>query len=132
PPLVAAPSRGAEWSFEPSVGLRTEYNTNVQLTPDPHPAAWGMILTPDVKFSGATEALTVTGGLKLGFTRYLHQPQFNIDSYDLTLRSSYKTERDVLNLEIEAIRDATVVSELATTGVVLAYSPRNQFTLKPS
>jgi len=130
--LVAESSRAAEWSFEPSVGLRTEYNTNVQLTPDPHPAAWGMILTPDVKFSGATEALTVTGGLNLGFTRYLHQPQFNIDSYDLSLRSSYKTERDVLNFDLDAIRDATVVSELATTGVVLAYSPRNQFTVTPS
>src|SRR5207249_1700540 len=97
--LAALPSRGAEWSFEPSVGLRTEYNTNVELTPNPHPAAWGMMLTPDVKFSGATEALTVTGGLALSFTRYLHQPQFNIDSYDLSLHSSYKAERDVLKLD---------------------------------
>ena len=131
-PLAADPSRAAEWSFEPSVGLRTEYNDNIELTPKPHPAVWGTILSSDVKFTGATETLTVTGGLNLGFTRYLHQPQFNIDNYDLSLHSSYKAERDVFGLDIDAIRDATVVSELATTGVVLAYSPRNQLTVKPS
>jgi len=132
PLLAADPSHGAEWSFEPSVGLRTEYNDNIQLTPEPHPAVWGMILSPDLKFSGATETLTVKGGLNLGFTRYLDQPQYNIDSYDLYLRSSYKLERDVLGLDIDAIRDSTMASELTTTGVVLAYSPRNQLNVKPS
>ena len=82
------PVSGAEWSFEPSVGLRTEYNDNIPLTPEPHPSVWGMILSPDVKFSGATETLTVTGGLNLSFNRYLDQPQLNIDNYDLSLRSS--------------------------------------------
>jgi hypothetical protein len=132
PPLVADPSGAAEWSFEPSIGLRTEYNDNIQLTPDPHPAVWGMILSPDAKFSGATETLKVTGGLNLSFNRYLDQPQLNIDNYDLSLRSSYKAERDVLGLDIDAIRDSTLVSELATTGVVLAYSPRNLLTVSPS
>ena len=107
PSLAADPSRGAEWSFEPSVGLRTEYNDNIQLTPDPHPTVWGMMLSPDVKFSGATETLKVTGGLNMSFNRYLDQPQYNIDNYDLSLHSSYKAERDVLGLDIDAIRDST-------------------------
>ena len=132
PLLPADPSRGAEWSFEPSVGLRTEYNDNIQLTPDPHPTVWGMMLSPDVKFSGATETLTVTGGLNLSFNRYLNQPQLNIDNYDLSLRSRYKAERDSLQLNLDAIRDSTLVSELATTGVVLAYAPRNLSTVTPS
>jgi len=132
-PLLASNlSRGAEWSFEPSVGLRTEYNDNIQLTPEPHPTVWGMMLSPDVKFSGATETLTVTGGLNLSFNRYLNQPQLNIDNYDLSLRSRYKAERDSFQLNLDAIRDSTLVSELATTGVVLAYAPRNLFTVTPS
>ncbi len=131
-PLAAGPARGAEWSFEPSVGLRAEYNDNIQLTPAPHPTVWGAILSPDVKFSGATETLTVTGGLNLSFNRYLDQPQLNIDGYDLSLRSAYRTERNVFGLDIDAIRDSTLVSELATTGVVLAYSPRNLLTVNPS
>ena len=131
-PLAADPCRGAEWSFEPSVSLRSEYNDNIQLTPDPHPTVWGMMLSPDVKFSAATETLTVTGGLNLSFNRYLNQPQLNIDNYDLSLRSSYKAERDSLQLNLDAIRDSTLVSELATTGVVLAYAPRNLSTVTPS
>jgi len=131
-PLAADPCRGAEWSFEPSVSLRSEYNDNIQLTPDPHPTVWGMMLSPDVKFSAATETLTVTGGLNLSFNRYLNQPQLNIDNYDLSLRSSYKLERDSLQLNLDAIRDSTLVSELATTGVVLAYAPRNLATVTPS
>ena len=118
-PLAADSCRGAEWSFEPSVSLRSEYNDNIQLTPDPHPTVWGMMLSPDVKFSLATETLTVTGGLNLSFNRYLNQPQLNIDNYDLSLRSRYKAERDSLQLNFDAIRDSTLVSELATTGVVL-------------
>jgi len=131
-PLAADPCRGAEWSFEPSVSLRSEYNDNIQLTPDPHPTVWGMMLSPDVKFSAATETLTVTGGLNLSFNRYLNQPQLNIDNYDLSLRSRYKAERDSLQLDFDAIRDSTLVSELATTGVVLAYAPRNLLTVTPS
>jgi len=131
-PLAADSCRGAEWSFEPSVSLRSEYNDNIQLTPDPHPTVWGMMLSPDVKFSLATETLTVTGGLNLSFNRYLNQPQLNIDNYDLSLRSRYKAERDSLQLDFDAIRDSTLVSELATTGVVLAYAPRNLLTVTPS
>jgi L-lactate dehydrogenase complex protein LldG len=91
-----------------------------------------MMLSPDVKFSGATEALTVTGGVSLSFNRYLNQPQLNIDTYDLSLRSRYKAERDSFQLNLDAIRDSTLVSELATTGVVLAYAPRNLFTVTPT
>ena len=54
-----------------------EYNTNLALTPDPHPTVWGLILSPDVKFSGATETLTVTGGLNLSFNRYFGKTQLN-------------------------------------------------------
>ncbi len=131
-PLAAGLSQGAEWSFESSVGLQTQYNDNIQLTPNPHPTVWGMMLSPDVKFSGATETLTVTGGLNLSFNRYFDRPQLNIDNYDLSLRSSYKAERDALRLDIDSIRDSTLVTELATTGVVLAYAPRNWSKVSPS
>jgi hypothetical protein len=131
-PLAADPSQAREWSLEPSISLRTEYNDNIQLTPGPHPTVWGMILSTDAKFSGATETMQATGGLNLSFNRYFDQPQLNINNYDLSLRSSYKPERDVFGLDIDAIRDSTLVSELATTGVVLAYSPRNLSTVNPS
>lgn len=132
PALAVFPTRGAEWSFEPSAGLRGIYNGNIQLTPDPHPTVWGTRLWSDVKFSGTTEALNVTGGLNVSFDRYLHQRQYNIDNLDLSLHSSYKAERDLFGLNVDAIRSSTLVNELTTTGAVLAYNPQNQLIVSPS
>ena len=129
---AVGPSLGAEWSAEPSVVVRGEYNDNLSLTPAPHPSVWGTILSPDIKFSGATETLTVTGGLNLSFDRYYGEAGLNTNNYDFSLRSSYKGERDTLGLDVDAIRDPTLVSELATTGVVLAYRQRNGVTAKSS
>src|SRR3954463_16315575 len=92
--LVVVPARAAEWSFEPTVALRTQYNTNIQLTPEPHPTVWGSTLVSNTRFNGATEALTVTGGLDLSLDRYPGHREFNIDSYDFSVHSTYKAERN--------------------------------------
>jgi hypothetical protein len=90
-----------------------------------------LVLSPDVKFSGATETLTVTGGLNLSFNRYFGEEGLNTNNYDFSLRSAYQAERDLLGLNVDARRDPTLVSELATTGVVLAYRQRNLQTASP-
>ena len=74
----------------------------------------------------------MTGGLNLSFDRYYGEAGLNTNNYDFSLRSSYKGERDTLGLDVDAIRDPTLVSELATTGVVLAYRQRNGITAKSS
>src|SRR5438105_8907936 len=120
-PLTAADlCRAAEWSMEPSVGLRAEHNDNIQFTSAPHPSVWGTILSPDVKFSGQTETLTVTGGLRLNFNRYFGEHGLDSTDHILSLRSSYKAERNILGLNIDSIRDSTLVSELNETGLVQA------------
>jgi hypothetical protein len=118
--------------MEPSVALRTEYNDNINLTTAPHPSVWGVILSPDVKFSGTTEALNVTGGLRFNFNRYFGEQGLDTNDHILTLRSTYKAERDVLGLNIDSIEDSTLISELSDTGVVLARDQRRQLAINPS
>jgi len=130
--LAANPSRAAEWSMEPSVDLRTEHNDNVHFTSAPHPSVWGIRFSPDVKFSGTTETLNVTGGLRVNFNRYFGEQGLDTTDYIFSLRSSYKTERDVLGLNVDAVRDSTLVSELLETGVVQARRQRNRLAATPS
>src|SRR5437867_2768489 len=132
--LIADPSYAAEWSMEPSVRLTANYNDNIDLSPAPHPSVWGITLSPDVKFSGETETLKVTGGLNLRFNRYFGEEGRGRDTNDhtLSLRSGYRAERDLLGLNIDSIRDSTLVSELATTGAVQARRQRDLLTANPT
>ena len=118
--------------MEPSFRVKTEYNDNILLTPAPHPAVWGITVSPDVRFTGATERLSVTGGINLSFDRYFDQPQLNANNHALILRSSYRTERDLFGLNVDSVRDPTLVSELLETGAVVAYRQRNRLSVTPS
>jgi hypothetical protein len=130
--LAANPSRAAEWSMEPSVDVRTEYNDNIQFTSAAHPSIWGIRFSPDVKFSGTTESLNVTGGLRFNLNRYFGESGLDTNDHILTLRSSYKTERDLLGLNVDSVRDSTLVSELSETGVVQARRQRSRLTANPT
>src|ERR1700704_5918444 len=89
-PLAVGSPQAAEWSVEPSVALRADYNDNILLSPMPHPSVWGIKLSPDVKFSGETETLKVTGGLNLSFNRYFGEEGLDTIDHTLSLRSRYK------------------------------------------
>jgi hypothetical protein len=130
--LPAGLSRAAEWSVEPSVGLRADYDDNIHLSPAPHPGVWGLKLSPDVKFSGETETLKVTGGLNFRINRYFGEDGLDTLDHTLSLRSDYKAERDLVGLNIDSIRDSTLVSELATTGAVQARRQRSLLTANPT
>ena len=132
PGLEAGSSRAAEWSAEPSVALRADYNDNINLTSAPHPGVWGIKLSPDVKFSGETETLKVTGGLNVRINRYFGEDGLDTIDHTLSLRSDYKAERDLVGLKIDSIRDSTLVSELATTGAVQARRQRSLLTANPT
>ena len=130
--LTSSPSRAAEWSMEPSVDLRGEYDSNVNFTSDPHPSVWALKFSPDVKFSGATEALNVTGRIRVTVNRYFGENGLDSTDYITSLQSSYKTERNLLGLNVEAVRDSTLLSELSETGVVNERRQRTRVTANPT
>jgi hypothetical protein len=121
----------AEWSVEPSASIQGTYDDNILLTPFPHSSVWGIILSPEVKFSRKSETLETTGGLKLNFNRYSDE---GLDTEDvfLTFLSSYRAERNILGLTIDATRDSTLLGELSETGVVQARRQRDQLVIHPS
>jgi uncharacterized protein (PEP-CTERM system associated) len=130
--LAASCAMAADYSFQPSVAVRTEYNDNIQLSPDFRRNVWGVIVSPDAKFSAATERLDVVGGVSLGVVRYFNEPSLDTVNHALTLRSGYRTERGRLALDLDSVKDPTLVSELEETGTVLAYRQRRLWSARPS
>src|SRR5258706_1349034 len=130
--LTPSLSQAAEWSMEPSVDLRGEYDDNVNFASHPHPSVWAIKFSPDVKFSGATEALDVSGRIRVNVNRYFGENGLDTTDYITSLHSSYKTERHLLGLNIEAVRDSTLMSELSETGVVNERRQRTRVTANPT
>ena len=122
----------AEWSLLPSIGVKGVYNDNLLLTTQPHDATYGYWVSPAAEFAGKTERLEVSGRFAADFVSYYggEENQFTNIFLPLTLR--YKTEADLLGFTGGFIRDNTLMGELLSTGVVLRFTQRNQWTANPS
>jgi hypothetical protein len=123
--------RGAEYSFEPSVSSRLEYNDNIRLTRAPHPSVWAASLSPRLKLNYATEASELSGSGALNFRRYTRESELNATDVLLNLLGRQKFERGSLGLRADYVRDSTLASELRQTGVVQNLKQRSSLLLSP-
>ncbi len=122
----------AEWSAEPSILLRQEYNDNINLTALPHDAVWGTILTPSLKLSSKTEVSQTSASILWNFNRYTGASGLDRNDQFYTLSSNYKTERDIWAGDFAYTRDSTLASELNQTGIVVTRAQRSLLSLSPS
>ena len=129
---MASPSEAAEWSLLPSIGVKGLYNSNLLLTPRPHDATYGYWTSPAAEFAGKTERLEVSGRIAADFVSYYGGQQNNFTNIHVPATIRYKTEKDLLAFTGGFTRDNTLMSELLTTGVVLSFTQRNQWTANPS
>jgi hypothetical protein len=127
-------SRGdaAEWSAEPSVTLRGDYNTNLTLTALPHEAVWGLWASPGVKFAGSTENLEVSGRAASDFVQYYGGSNRTLTNLYFPLSVKYTTARETFSFDGGFTRDNTLMGEARQTGVVLNFTQRNLLSLGPS
>jgi hypothetical protein len=125
-------SEAAEWSVLPSIGVKGVYNDNLVLTPFPHKATYGYWVSPMAEFAGKTERLEVSGRVAADFVSYYGGEESTFTNIHLPLSVRYKTEKDLLGFTGGFNRDNTLMSELLTTGVVLRFTQRNQWTANPT
>lgn len=130
--LMISEGRAAEWSAEPSLGIKGEYNSNLLLSSFPHDDVWGHWVSPGVKFAGSTEALEVSGKVAADFVRYYGGTERSLTNLFFPLSVRYKADRETFNLEGSFTRDNTLMGELRQTGVVLSFTQRNLWNLSPS
>lgn len=123
--------RAAEWSAEPSLSLKGEYNSNLLLFNGDN-QVWGQWVIPGVKFKGATEALDVEGGARAEFVRYYGTSDRDLTNLYFPLKSSYRNDRLTFGFDGGFTRDNTLLAELRQTGLVLGFTQRNLWTVAPS
>lgn len=124
--------RAAEWSAEPSVSLRADYNSNLTLTVFPHDEVWGYWASPAVTFAGSTESLRVSAKAAADFVRYVGGEDVSFTNLYFPLSARYRREQDTWSLEGGLTRDNTLLGELQQTGVRVSFTQRNLWTANPS
>ena len=126
-------SRAAEWSAEPSIGVKGVYNSNLILTAgSTRRHVYGNWVSPGVKFAGSVENLEVSGRAAADFVQYHGGGNQTFTNLFFPLSVKYKIDREFLNLEGGYTRDNTLMGELLQTGVALRFTQRNLLNLSPS
>lgn len=123
--------QAAEWSAEPSLAVKGEYNSNLTLSSIPG-EVWGHWVSPSVRFAGSTERLTVSGKAAGDFVTYYGDQNRSLTNGFFPVVARYATEGDIFTLDGSFTRDNTLRSELQQTGVVLGFTQRNLLSMSPS
>jgi len=121
----------AEWSAEPTIAVKGEYNSNLTLSSIPG-EVWGHWESPSVRFAGSTERLEVSGKAAADFITYSGDQNRSLTNLYFPLTARYTMERDTLALDGGFTRDNTLMTELRQTGAVLSFTQRNNLSVSPS
>jgi hypothetical protein len=129
---VAAAARADEWVLEPSVSGRGAYNDNLQLLPSGGERAFGVSLSAALHGIVRTESRETGLELRATANRYPGKASLDTDDYSAQFAGSLASERSAWGLKASAVRDSTLQTELATTGVVLTRRQRKLLGVSPS
>ena len=133
--LVSGSLRGeagaAEWSADPSLGVKGVYNSNLLLF-NGNNEVWGYWVSPGLKFKGSTESLEVEGSVKSDFVQYYGSTDRSLTNLYFPLRASYRSDRYTFGFEGGFTRDNTLQGELQQTGLVLAFYSTKPVECQPT
>lgn len=130
--MTGLEARAAEWSAVPTATARGDYNSNLLLAEGSNKAVWGNWFSPGMTFSGSTENLEISGRTAAEFVRYYGGQDRSFTNFYFPLSAKYRGERDRWTVDGGLTRDNTLMAELQTTGVVLAFTQRNLWTASPT
>ncbi|NOQ76242.1 MAG: hypothetical protein GQ475_00340 [Methylococcaceae bacterium] len=136
----AGPVKAKEIYFQPSIGIRTEYDDNKRLStesslPGIDKSAYAVITRANAKLGMRSSNYELELDNQLIINRY--QSEFDLDSEDfnINLTTSYSlTERSRLGLSGNFTQDTTLTSELDATGTGLVQDNviRQQWSITPN
>ena len=136
--LLSLPAQAAEWLIAPNISLRTGYNDNIRLEPDPESSVWEKILTPAIRFGVATETRGLFGRAHASVRRFSggsgrnSSSQLDREDYHLDTHAYHRTQRNEFIGFLNFTQDSTLDSELDLTGQALSSrATRSRITLGP-
>jgi hypothetical protein len=131
---VPAPGQAAEWTAQPAITARHEYNDNINLSIHPHSSVRGSFLTPSLDFGVNTPVWQVSGGVSATQRRYSGQAGLDRDDNTSRLSTAYRTERNTWQLNASRSLDSLLATDLITpdTGVAQAQRQTETRSVTPS
>jgi hypothetical protein len=129
---TALPAWADEWVLDRTISARASYNDNLNMQVANRETSSTLALTPSLTLSDRTERSDSSVAFAATVNRFQERPEFNTTDYRATLSLKSSSELDQRSLTVVSLRDSTLASELATTGVVLARRQRTQTTLQAS
>ncbi len=122
---------GAEWKIDPRLSFRAGYNDNLRLSTTNEVSTAGATFSPSARFSVATPTSGASGNLRFDFRRFEADSDLNDDNIRFEANSFHNLERSRLGLDLAFVKDTTLDSQLAATGLVFDRVPRQRTTIAP-
>jgi hypothetical protein len=127
---VCAAARAADWLAQPSVWWYLDYDTNRRLAPEgqgetPDDAGY---MTLDLLLSRATETGELDIHPQLELQRFTRDTALDADSGSLQLSASHHEELWSVGSNVGYAQESTLITELASTGIIDASSRQDALT----
>lgn len=122
----------ADWSFVPTITQRSEFNSNLNMSPTNVLSDYIFSLQPVADFNYTTEISQLQGHLGLLGQHYITHD--NLDHIDQNFQINGRTQiHPKVNLFLNSsyINDTTLIQELQTSGLVIGRTPRQSFYAGP-
>jgi hypothetical protein len=122
----------ADWSIVPSITQRSEFNSNLNMTPTNVLSDYILSLQPIVDFNYTTEISQLQGHLGLLGQHYISHDNLDHIDQNFAINGQYQATPKVnLSLNTSYINDSTLTQELLTSGLVIGRTPRQSFFAGP-
>jgi hypothetical protein len=134
--FLAIPRTGkaVEWTAEPAVTARHEYNDNINLSVRPQSSVRGSFIAPSLDLGANTPIWQLSGGVSATQRRYSGQEGLDRDDEASRLSAAYRTERNRWQLSASRSLSSLLSSDLISsdTGVVQAQQQTETKTIAPT
>jgi hypothetical protein len=122
----------ADWSIVPSITQRSEFNSNLNMSPTNILSDYILSLSPAADFNYTTEISQLTGHLGLYGQHYITHDNLDHIDQNFQINGRYQVTPKVnLSLNTTYINDSTLQQELQTSGLVIGRTPRQSFFAGP-
>lgn len=125
-------AEAADWSIVPSITQRSEFNSNLNMSPTNILSDYILSLQPAADFNYTTEISQLQGHLGLFGQHYISHSSIDHIDQNYQINGRYQATPKVnLSLNTSYISDTTLIQELLTSGLVIGRTPRQSFYAGP-
>jgi hypothetical protein len=122
----------ADWSIVPSITQRSEFNSNLNMSPTNVLSGFILSLQPAADFNYTTEISQLQGHLGLLGQHYISHGNLDHIDQNFQINGRYQaTPKINLSLNSTYINDSTLREELMTSGLVIGRTPRQSLYAAP-